>query len=181
MIAANPSPEGTGSCMLIDDFRRYDLTSALGTRWRSVTDRVMGGVSDATVKRTVFGGRPCLHLAGDVRLENNGGFVQAALDLSPEDTLEATGYSGIRLVVRGNNEIYAVHLRTPDNLRSWQSYRASFTATAAWQSIALPFQQFLPHRLETPLDISRLRRIGLVAIGRAFRANLMVAELSLYR
>jgi hypothetical protein len=35
--------------------------------------------------------------------------------------------------------------------------------------------------LTAPLDISRLRRLGLVAIGRAFAADLAVARLSLYR
>jgi len=40
---------------------------------------------------------------------------------------------------------------------------------------------FEPHRLETPLDVTRLRRIGLVAIGRAFFADLAVARLAFYR
>ena len=68
--------------MLIDDFSRTDLVSALGTEWRGVSDRVMGGVSQESVSRSVEGDRPSLHLQGDVRLENNGGFIQAALDLS---------------------------------------------------------------------------------------------------
>lgn len=33
--------------LLIDDFSRADRTSALGTRWRAVSDQVMGGVSEA--------------------------------------------------------------------------------------------------------------------------------------
>ena len=36
-------------------------------------------------------------------------------------------------------------------------------------------------RLETPLDVTRLRRLGLVAIGRAFHADLAVAEIGFYR
>ena len=168
--------------MLIDDFSRTDLVSALGTEWRGVSDRVMGGVSEASVSRAVADGQPSLHLQGDVRLENNGGFIQAALDLSSGGrTLDASGYKGIRLTVRGNGEKYSLHLRTPDNTRPWQSYRAEFTAGDDWQTIDLPFKGFEPYRLDTPMDASRLSRLGLVAIGRAFSASLMVSSLSFYR
>ena len=168
--------------MLFDDFSDKGLVSRLGTRWRGVSDRVMGGISEAEVVHAVFDGRPCLHLTGDVRLENNGGFIQAALDLSRSgDTLDASGYEGLRLVVRGNGERYGVHLRTPDNRRPWQSYRAAFTAGAHWQTIDIPFTAFEPYRLVKPLDTARLRRIGLVAIGRAFHADLAISELGLNR
>jgi len=168
--------------MLIDDFSRTDLVSALGTEWRGVSDRVMGGVSQETVSRSVADGHPALHLQGDVRLENNGGFIQAALDLSSGGrTLDASAYKGIRLMVRGNGEKYSLHLRTPDNVRPWQSYRAEFTAGDEWQSIDLQFESFVPHRLDTPLDTGRLNRLGLVAIGRAFSADVMVSSISFYR
>jgi hypothetical protein len=168
--------------MLIDDFSRTDLVSALGTEWRGVSDRVMGGVSQETVSRSVADGRPALHLQGDVRLENNGGFIQAALDLSSGGrTLDASAYKGIRLMVRGNGEKYSLHLRTPDNVRPWQSYRVEFTAEDDWRSIDLPFESFAPHRLDTPLDTGRLSRLGLVAIGRAFSADVMVSSISFYR
>ena len=37
--------------MLIDDFSDGGLISKLGTRWRGVSDQVMGGISNATVRR----------------------------------------------------------------------------------------------------------------------------------
>ncbi|MDH3229049.1 MAG: CIA30 family protein [Alphaproteobacteria bacterium] len=164
--------------MLIDDFTQNNLVSSLGTPWRGVSDRVMGGISEASVVRDVIDGRPCLRLCGEVRLENNGGFIQAALDLSASgDTLDASEYNGLRLVARGNGERYSVHLRTPDTVRPWQSYRAHFTAGPEWEVTNLPFAAFMPHRLDAALDIARLRRIGLVAIGRAFFADLAVCEL----
>ena len=167
--------------MLIDDFSGAVLVSALSTEWRGVSDQVMGGISEALVARDTIDGRPCLRLSGDVRLENSGGFIQAALDLAPEGgTLDASGFAGVRLTVRGNGERYSAHLRTPDNVRPWQSYRAHFDAGPAWQAIDLPFAAFAPYRLAAPLDTARLRRIGLVAIGRAFRADLAVARLELY-
>ena len=168
--------------MLIDDFTNDGLVSRLGTRWRGVSDQVMGGISRASISHGVIDGRPSLRMTGDVRLENDGGFIQAALDLAPSgDTIDASGFSGVRIVVRGNGEKYSVHLRTPDNVRPWQSYRAHFTAGSDWASIDLPFETFVPYRLEAPLDKTRLRRIGLVAIGRAFYADLAVSELALYR
>jgi hypothetical protein len=174
--------QAQSSDMLIDDFANSDLVSKLGTRWRGVSDRVMGGISESVVAHDIIDGRPCLHLTGDVQLENNGGFIQSSLDLSPSGgTLDASAYTGLRLVVRGNGEQYSVHLRTPDNVRPWQSYRAHFIAGSDWLTVDLPFSAFVPHRLEVPLDITRLKRIGLVAIGRAFHAELMISELGFYR
>lgn len=168
--------------MLIDDFSDDDLTSSLGTPWRAVSDRVMGGVSSARIARGRIEGRLCLRLTGDVRLDNNGGFVQAALDLAPSSAvLDASGCSGVELTLRGNGEQYNVHLRSVDCVRPWQSYRAAFTAPPRWRTLTLPFTAFTPHRLETPLDTRRLQRIGLVAIGRAFAADLAVCRLAFYR
>ena len=168
--------------MLIDNFIDEGLVSDLGTRWRGVSDQVMGGISKASVSRAVLDRRPCLRLAGDVRLENAGGFIQAALDLARQSgTLDASDCIGLRIVARGNNEKYSVHLRTPDNVRPWQSYRSHFTAGQDWKTFDFPFESFEPHRLKVPLDITRIRRIGLVAIGRAFYADLAVSRLAFYR
>lgn len=178
--AANGASAGPD--LLIDDFAAEGLVSPLGTAWRAVTDQVMGGISQARVTRSLIESRPCLRLAGEVRLENNGGFIQAGLDLAPEGgLLDASAFTGLRLLVSGNDEDYSVHLRTPDNRRPWQSYRAGFTAGPGLKTVDLPFAAFAPHRLEEPLDLTRLRRIGLVAIGRAFEADLLVCELRLYK
>ncbi len=167
--------------MLVDDFSRSHFESTLGTRWRAVTDTVMGGVSRAALRHDCIDGQRCLRLTGAVRLENNGGFIQMALDLAgPDGCLDASAFSGIQLTVRGNGERYATHLRTPDNVRPWQSYRAQFEAPAHWRQIQLPFSAFAPYRISAPLDVSRLKRLGLVAIGRAFDADLAVARISLF-
>lgn len=177
LFAGVEAKAGTRS-MLIHDFANRSLTSDLGTVWRAVSDEVMGGISKADVQLTKLDGRDCLRLTGDVRLENNGGFLQASLELAGQGgTLDASGFSGVRLVVRGNGEHYALHLRTTDATRPWQSYRARFIAEDTWRTIDLPFSAFVPHRLEAPFDPSQLRRLGLVAIGRAFTADLAVAEI----
>lgn len=168
--------------MLIDDISRDDFVSALGTSWRGVSDRVMGGVSEETLRIDDHEGRRCLRLSGQVRLENNGGFIQMALDLDPRGGyLDALQFTGLQLIVYGNGERYSLHLRTADVTRPWQSYRAHFEAPPEWREIRLPFTEFRPHRLEAPLDLTRLRRIGVVAIGRAFYADLCLGEISFCR
>jgi hypothetical protein len=151
------------------------------TGWRLVTDGVMGGVSEGQLRPAQIDGRDCLRLTGAVRTENNGGFVQMALDL-PADTRAAVGgFDGIRLSVYGNNEDYNVHLRTSDLWLPWQSYRATFRAVAGWHVVELPFAGFAPHRTRTGLRLERLQRLGIVAIGRAFEADLCVADMQFYR
>jgi len=182
MPAGSTAGRSESDTMLIDDFSRQDFVSKLGTRWRAVSDRVMGGVSQASLVYDVVDGKPCLRLTGDVRLDNNGGFIQAALDLAPPgQTLDASDFAGIRLVMRGNSQQYSLHLRTPDAVRPWQSYRAHFSAGPEWGTVDLPFATFVPHRLESALDAKHLVRMGLVAIGREFSADLLVARVSLYR
>lgn len=166
---------------ILDDFRSGDLRTGLGTEWRVMTDTVMGGVSAGRIEPTLVAGRPCLRLRGEVSLENNGGFVQASLDLDPSGALDARDYRGIELDVYGNNEDYNVHLRTADTRVVWQSYRASFRAEPQWQTVRLPFAGFQAYRISQPLDLQTLRRLGLVAIGRAMRADLCVARIALYR
>lgn len=168
--------------MLIDDFSDLSLTSKLGSTWRGVSDRVMGGVSEASISHEVNGGGNCLRLSGDVRLENNGGFIQAALDFTPDGgNLDASDFTGIRLVAKGNGQQYSLHLRTADNTRPWQSYRAHFMARSDVQTFKLPFSEFDPYRIAEPLDITKLRRIGLVAIGREFHADLKICRIGFYR
>ncbi len=152
--------------------------ATIGSNWQLITDQVMGGISEGSVIREVVAGRAALRMRGDVSLENNGGFVQIALDLSPESGIvDARVWSGIELDVFGNGEEYGVHLRTDALTKPWQSYRQSFKADARWQTVQLPFNLFIAHRTDIILDTHRLRRIGVVAIGRAFSANLAVGGL----
>lgn len=165
---------------VIDDFSDPRLVSSLGTKWRGVSDQVMGGLSEAVISRKQVGGRDSLHLTGDVRTENNGGFIQAALTLD-ESGLDASSFTGVRITVRGNSESYSLHLRTPDTKRPWQSYRTQFVAGQEWQTLDLPFAGFAPYRIDTPMDTARIRRLGIVAIGRPFRADLAMSRIVFYR
>jgi len=167
--------------MIIDDRTSNTLLATNGGIWRAFTDTVMGGISTGKIFLAEVEGRNCLHLTGQVALENNGGFVQASLDLNGPGLLDARNYAGIEIEVYGNSEAYNLHLRTDDTRIVWQSYRASFETTSHWQTVRLPFASFQPYRIEAPLDTSKLRRIGVVAIGREMLADVCIARLSLYQ
>jgi hypothetical protein len=166
--------------LLIDDFSSGQSASN-GNQWRFFSDAVMDGISQGYARHETLAGRPALHLQGNVSLENNGGFIQMALDLGPDEgLLDASGYRGIAVTQRGDGGAYAVNLRTADVRRPWQSYRCEFQSTAEWTTLQLPFADLQAHRIDSPLDIGKLRRIGLIAIGRSGPADLAVARLEFY-
>jgi hypothetical protein len=169
------------STLILDNRSTGDLRSAHGPSWRLITDAVMGGMSDGRLAPDTVAGRPCLRLRGVVSLDNRGGFIQAALDSDADGVLDASSYNGVLLDVYGNDEQYNVHLRTKDVWLPWQAYRASFTAPASWRTVRIPFSAFSGYRIGASLNTAALQRIGIVAIGRAFQADLCLARLGLYR
>ena len=146
--------------------------------WRLVTDGVMGGVSRGTMTTETIDGRTCIALRGQVSTDNNGGFIQIAHDL--EGALRnAEGYDGLKLDVLGNGETYNVHLRTSDLWLPWQSFRASFETSGEWTRVFLPFSSFEPYKTGAELRLDRLRRIGIVAIGREFDAEVCIGRVAI--
>jgi hypothetical protein len=167
---------------IIDALDRAHPTATNGAAWALISDRVMGGASSGRMARETVAGRVALRMQGLVSLENDGGFLQIALDLAAGgQAIDASAWSGIEVDVLGDGERYNLHLRTDDISRPWQSYRFGFEAPPAWRTLRAPFAAFAPHRIETPLDPRRLRRLGVVAIGRAFRADIAVAGARFYR
>ena len=108
----------TERCTIIDDFRQPAPQAAVGSHWELIGDAVMGGRSTGSMTRESLDGRPVLRLRGSVSLENNGGFVQIALNLAPDgSTIDASPFCGIEIDVAGNGERYGMHLRTADVAR----------------------------------------------------------------
>lgn len=152
----------------------------LATKWEFVADSVMGGVSDGQLTTSVVDGRVATRLIGLVSLENGGGFVQMASDLTRDGSvLDASSWSGIEIDVRGNDEVYDLRLRTDELSRPWQSFRATFRAPAHWTTVRLPFRSFEPRKTDKALNPARLRRIGVLAFGRVFRADIAVSGVRL--
>ena len=166
--------------LVIDDRSNNDVTSNLGTKWQLVTDGVMGGLSQGQLTLDEYKGKNCLRMRGDVTTENNGGFVQIALSLSEQDVFDATAYSGVEIEVAGNNELYNIHFRTADLWFPWQSYRCSFSAESDWQTYRIPFSELEKYKTFNKFSQDKIKRIGLVAIGRDFQADLCLAAIGFY-
>jgi hypothetical protein len=159
--------------------QRLDIAPDLHN-WRLVSDSVMGGVSSGSLLAVRYRDRDCLHLHGEVSTANNGGFIQMSHQLGSNPGFDPASCKGLQLTVAGNNEQYNIHLRTDELNHPWESYRHSFSTTQEWREIELDLAQFEPHRTAKPLNASKLLRIGLVAIGRDFTADLYLHRLRLY-
>ncbi len=143
--------------------------------WEFITDTVMGGVSTGQTSELEISGLSATRLTGQVSLENNGGFVQMAFNISDDGSIfDASNYEGIEIDVFGNDEEYDIRLRTSDLTRPWQSYRAVLVARPEWSTTRLSFSEFVPHKTAIPLDVRRLRRIGVLGIGREYDADISV-------
>ena len=172
--------EHQASDLIIDERTHDDYNSALGTSWRLLTDNVMGGLSRGELSLQRYRGKNCLHMTGDVSTDNNGGFVQIALDLSVDGVLDASAYTGVEIEVAGNDEQYNIHFRTDGMWFPWQSYRASFTASRDWQTYRIPFSSLHKYKTFNAFTADELTRIGIVAIGREFKAELCLASIKFY-
>ena len=99
---------------MIEDFKMQPET-----RWRFFTDQVMGGLSTGSVDFATEDGHAFARMTGRISTANRGGFIQMRLDLA---TPPPEGTTGVRLMVRGNNQSYYLHLRTGGTLLPWQYY-----------------------------------------------------------
>ena len=165
---------------LLDDFRGTPGISRLGTRWTAFTDNVMGGVSRMDAWLDEIDGERCMRFAGDVRLENRGGFIQVALPLVVDRrAFDARHFRAIALRVKGSGAGFQVHLRTTASVMPWQYFKATFEAPSTWTTIELPLSHFQPRPGPMPFDASQLTRLGIVAYGHACRADLAVSLVGL--
>ena len=150
-------------------------------QWEYVADTVMGGVSTGALREVSLDGRDAVQLVGDVSLANNGGFIQMAFDLNDGAAFDASAWSGIALEVQGRGTGYELRLRTDALTRPWQSFRTEITPQAEWQTLRLPWAGFQAHRTDAAFDATRLRRIGVLAIGAEMKADIAVASVGFYR
>ncbi len=137
--------------------------------WGSLNDNVMGGVSVSGLD--VRAGAPGETLAvfkGNVSEENNGGFASVRTR-NLEPALDLSTFSGIRLKVKGDGQRFKFTLRDSDAWDAKYQYCLSFdTEPDTWQTIDLPFEEFLP--------TSRARRLpeGTIPLDRSSIHSLQV-------
>jgi len=156
-----------------------DFTMQPETRWRFFTDQVMGGISTGRVTFAQESGLPFARMTGRVSTANRGGFIQMRLDLAsppPEGT------TGVRLVLRGNDQRYFVHLRTGSTLLPWQYYQAGFAVTESWTEVRLPLDAFTASGalLRAVPKPGSLSSVAVVAYGRDHDARIDVREVGFY-
>jgi hypothetical protein len=149
------------------------------TRWRFIADTVMGGVSNGQVHFVRENGDVHAHMTGRVSTENNGGFIQIRMELPTPPSAES---AGVRLVVRGNEQRYFVHLRTSGTILPWQYYQAGFDVTQEWSEVHLPFTEFEAsgRLLRTVPRPKSVKSVGIVAFGRDHEAEIDVREVGFY-
>jgi hypothetical protein len=176
----SPEPQ-QAKTLLIDDFSKDNGLSALGTSWRGFTDQVMGGVSTGSHSFEDIDGKRSIRLQGQISLENNGGFVMISLDVTDgQQPLDAGEYIGLRVIVRGNDEDYFVHLKTSQTPGHSQYYEATFKASSDWITVEIPFDSFTGKNVAEPIDSTQIWRIGIVGAWRDFEADVAVARVELY-
>jgi hypothetical protein len=179
ILMMSMTPPLMGKEMKDSGHEYWDLSQQLS--WRSVTDGVMGGVSQGSMTKTERQGQSCLRLAGRVSTANNGGFIQINARLPERIRDKVSDYEGVVIRVMGNEEAYQVHLKSDNLWLPWQSYRSRFQATSDWQEIRMPFSAFEPYKTRSSLKPQRINRIGIVAIGRDFDADFCVSGVGLYK
>jgi len=125
--------------------------------WQAINDGVMGGVSSGRMVQSADG----LRFEGELSLENNGGFASVR---RPIDNDLATA-TGVRLVVRGDGRTYQFRLRQDDRFDGI-AWRAEFTTNSDWQTVVLPFNEFIPvfrgRRVPDagPVEPAAIRQVG---------------------
>jgi len=181
-VVANMGLKKARFCMLIiDTFDAANQPSRLGTQWLAFSDQVMGGRSQLRVWHDRVDGRACLSFAGMVRLENRGGFIQVALPLvTRSHPFRADHFSGIQVVVKGYGTPFYLHLKTASLRLPWEHFEAPLPVAKDWQTLHVPFAQFVPRGTGERLDLTGLTRLGIVAGKAAGEAHLAIAQVAFY-
>ena len=143
--------------------------------WAYLADTVMGGVSQGSAKFS----SGALRLTGKVSTENNGGFIQVRTRVN---SIEAKGKIGIKIKVRGNGEIYYLHVRNASSRLPWHYYTMDFTTSDKWQEILIPFESFKKSATFMPkkMKADTIKTIGLVAYGKDHDADVSLVTLEFY-
>ena len=135
--------------------------------WDSLGDQVMGGQSDGALVHSAEG---VGLFQGIVRLDNGGGFASVKADL--QEPIDASQWTGIELLAKGDGKTYKIGLRNSTNRRTIVYQHAFTPGTEEWSRIRLPFSEFIPTWRgktltdEVALNLSHLASVSLFVSGR---------------
>ena len=157
----------------------YKINFLQPNEWEFITDKVMGGVSEGSVKFKNYSSGHIAHLTGIVSTENNGGFIQFRKSLQGK-YLNNLKY--IKITAKGNDKYYYLHLRTSGTILPWQFYQVKFKVEKKFQEIILPLSKFKRSSFFLARNISpkNIKSIGIVAYGEDYSADLYVKEISFF-
>lgn len=147
------------------------------TKWRIVNDGVMGGVSQSSITLNANGHGV---FAGEVSLENNGGFASVRYECGLEDIRR---YSSLKLRIKGDGKTY--QLRIKGNRGDYHQYKYSIETTGEWQTVTVNLNQLKPifrgRLLDIPVYDGRvMQEVGfLIANGKAESFALLIDDISL--
>lgn len=157
-------------------------TSGSADRWISIDDNVMGGISKGGIAITEDS---CLQFSGSLSLENNGGF--ASIRTRPSD-FDLSGYSGIRIRVKGDGRSYQFRIRVDDRYDGIAFKQDFRTVDNVWLEFDLPFGLFIPtYRGRVPSNVGPLNAAEIMQVGfmvadkSAGPFKLTVAEIKAFR
>lgn len=140
----------SGTTRLIDD----------PSAWRIVNDGVMGGLSTSRVGRT----GEALRFAGEISLQNNGGFASIRRPVGAGGGDAA----GMALRVRGDGNRYRLRVYTRDAAggENGYSHYATFdTRAGEVTTVELRWPQFAASFRGRPVEAPPIRFAEVVAIG----------------
>jgi monofunctional biosynthetic peptidoglycan transglycosylase len=134
MLAGTARAADTDPMKTLFDFK----TPADARAWQVVNDDVMGGVSRS--RFTVATNGPAT-FAGELSLENNGGFASVR---SPSTSRDLSGQDAFVIRVRGDGKRYKFTARTDSGFDS-VLYQASFdTKPGEWTEHRIAFDDLKP-------------------------------------
>ncbi|MEC8252075.1 MAG: CIA30 family protein [Planctomycetota bacterium] len=139
---------------------RLDFQDGVGA-WNTVLDGVMGGLSTGRVSQPEQG---LLRFAGELSLENNGGFSQMRRSVR-EGSME--GAEGLLLEVKGDGRTYNFDIRQSNVRLMAGGFQRSFATVAGeWTEVRLPLSDFELYsfgrklRSAPTLDPNKIESIG---------------------
>jgi len=162
--------------------------------WKYFSDQVMGGVSEGQVSLEQDGDMVFTRLTGNVRTDNNGGFIQLRTSTSfsnkplmfkllHNSKKNGKKLQGVRLKVKGNGEKYHIFIQTTIFYRLPTGYNiATFDTSPNWKMVDLPFNKFkeLNSNKSSNFDANNIKTFGIVAYGRDFTSDLSVSSIEFY-
>ncbi len=128
-------------------------------KWRVVNDGVMGGISQSNIYLNEVSN---IIFAGNVSLENNGGFASIRMGYDGSQLKETTKFL---LRVKGDGNIYKFRLNMSG---SYANYSADFkTVKDQWMDIEIPIESFKPYYFgrstrAPKLKVHRVNSLGIL-------------------